>query len=522
MPDRYASLKQGLVGAWIPSVSGSGLVLPDLSGRGNNGTLTNMSAGAWVSGQYGRALDFDGSNDWVNAGNSSSLSFAPNNAFTLSSWIQLRNLPGNSLYGIIARGQYNNNLEYNFYIGENSNRVRFTLGDGVTNSVYFGRSSDPITSTSWAHYCARYDGSSILAGISIWINGQRIDNADYAGGGTYVSMANQSANVSIGALNFGNAFYMNGWMDDIRIYNRAITELEIKLLASEPGIGFKRRASSVFAKRYTYNPPKAKVFEGVRVRDHDYSSLRQGLVGAWCPSLPNGGSGNLLVDQSQRGNHGVLTNMSAGAWVGSGSGRALDFDGVNDRVEGTIEAGKEIRSISIWLNPASTINASSSGQAILNLKGPGASNIFWYVGVGSVTGLLSNEYITILDDNSYREGIADGGSISGWTHFAASWNGTRYSLYLNGILRTSITNNSYPPRIGTTTRSHFRIASLDDGTQPFAGQIDDVRVYERSLTEPEIKLLASRRGIGLQPSPTRFIAREKKTGLRRKILTGMP
>ena len=65
MADRYASLKQGLVGAWIPSISGSGLLLPDLSGRGNNGVLTNMGPEDWVASEGGRALDFDGSDDRV-------------------------------------------------------------------------------------------------------------------------------------------------------------------------------------------------------------------------------------------------------------------------------------------------------------------------------------------------------------------------------------------------------------------------------------------------------------------------
>ena len=95
MADRYASLKQGLVGAWIPSISGSGWLWPDLSGRGNNGSLTNMDASDWVSSQYGRALDFDyatgASRQSVNLPNTVSVSgFA---TATLSCWVNLQTAP---------------------------------------------------------------------------------------------------------------------------------------------------------------------------------------------------------------------------------------------------------------------------------------------------------------------------------------------------------------------------------------------------------------------------------------------
>ena len=63
-------LLDGIIGCWSPSVRGSGYTLPDLSGRGNHGTLVNMDAGtdwpgASVRGVSGRVLDFDGTNDQI-------------------------------------------------------------------------------------------------------------------------------------------------------------------------------------------------------------------------------------------------------------------------------------------------------------------------------------------------------------------------------------------------------------------------------------------------------------------------
>ena len=61
-------LWNGLVGYW-PCAAGGGLTAFDMSGYGNHGTLTNMDPGSdWVVGEKGRALDFDGTDDYVDAG----------------------------------------------------------------------------------------------------------------------------------------------------------------------------------------------------------------------------------------------------------------------------------------------------------------------------------------------------------------------------------------------------------------------------------------------------------------------
>jgi hypothetical protein len=56
----------------------------------------------------------------------------------------------------------------------------------------------------------------------------------------------------------------------------------------------------------------------------------------------------------------------------------------------------------------------------------------------------------------------------------------------------------------------------------FGGQLDDIRIYNRALTPPEIRQLASKRGIGLQPRPKQFTYYQFPSGSkRRRLLTGM-
>ena len=256
---RYPELWEGCVGAWAPCLGPTGTRLHDFSRGSNWGTLTNMDAATdWVMSGGRYALDFDGVNDFVDVGNLSRFSFGPNSAFTLSVWANLNSLPGSSIFGLMGKGSYGSNLEYNFYIGEVSSQVRFTVADGTTNTAFIGRLTPSVTSTAWAHYLARYDGSGTSAGCSIWINGIRADNANYQLG-TYSAMANLGSIVSFGALNAGANFRMSGRMDDARIYNRAISPSEIRLLATCRGIAYERRKRrSVFFDAAFFNPAWAR------------------------------------------------------------------------------------------------------------------------------------------------------------------------------------------------------------------------------------------------------------------------
>lgn len=256
-----------------------------------------------------------------------------------------------------------------------------------------------------------------------------------------------------------------------------------------------------------------------------YASLKLGLVGCWIPSVS--GSGLLLPDLSGRGNNGALTNMDASDWVSSGSGMALDFDGVNDYVDAgdCCDFTSGFMTISAWIKRNETTTAARTVVSKFDRSG----------GVSTEDGILfqifSNtiSYAAVLDGATHRflATVADL-NVTDWVHIAArvqSNNGSAAALYKNGLQvagswvtltgNVTLDNNAYSLRLG-----NYRYSAVN--YDHFSGLIDDVRIYNRALTESEIKLLASKRGIGLQPSPTRFIAREKKTGLRRKILTGLP
>jgi hypothetical protein len=245
MSDRYASLRQGLVGCWIPSISGSGLLLPDLSGRGNNGSLVGMDASDWVSASYGRALDFDGSNDRVTLPND----FQRNaQSGAISAWFKFAGNGANQ-NPIVSLGGNANLTVFAFRRRDTADASQNAIGlrifsnnaPGGANTEIF--STDKVNDGVWAHGLIQSNGSK----YDLFVNGIRqtmvftagSDNGDWLAdmtGTTGETICDIGAQWASGAL-FSS---LNGQVDDVRIYSRTLSEPEIKLLASRPGIGLRQ------------------------------------------------------------------------------------------------------------------------------------------------------------------------------------------------------------------------------------------------------------------------------------------
>ena len=250
-----------------------------------------------------------------------------------------------------------------------------------------------------------------------------------------------------------------------------------------------------------------------------YPNLWTGLVGWWLPSV-NPRGGNRLFDLSPFRNHGTLTNMSNDDWVVSGGAGALDFDGVSNRV--SIPANSAFAptnaAYSAWIKAASLTGTDKSFFSQISSGGD----------VGRALRRDTNQIqFTIASSlGNYRVWRSTSTITTNWTHVCVTQIGVDTpKIYINGI-ESSV---SLILSGGTPTPPTAQVLSLGfDGEfiqtlYNFAGLIDDCRIYSRALTPPEIRLLASKRGIGLQPRPKQYTYSQTVTGSkRRRILTGMP
>jgi hypothetical protein len=232
----------------------------------------------------------------------------------------------------------------------------------------------------------------------------------------------------------------------------------------------------------------------------EFSSLRQGLVGAWCQSL--GASGYTLIDRSGLGQHGTLTNMDGQTTVvGSGSGLATQFDGVNDYVSIPMRS-RSLSSMTItgW---AYYITSPAAFRALVFTRSTLTAGVF-------SSGATGNPLTSMWTGTAGEYGAATGLNIPTrtWFFFAMVLDGQALTTWLNAQSFTvSITQTTY--NIGQTWTIGTDIYIISQRSSN--ALIDDVRIYSRAITLSEIRLLASRRGIGLSPLP------DRAAGLPRKL-----
>ena len=231
----------------------------------------------------------------------------------------------------------------------------------------------------------------------------------------------------------------------------------------------------------------------------EYSSLRQGLVGAWCPSL--GATGLSLIDRSGRNNHGTLTNMGGqDNWRASGSGVAIKTDGVDDWVSASRDVmplGSAARTLSCWVNKP---NNTTYG-IMLDAGAVSAMNrcLFMVIGAGGYSTLVNQSIV--VEFNTTSAGTSSTIPLNQWVHLAAIVSGTmgETRIFINGAAATMNFRGPMSNVVNTTT-SQLGLFGRSTSASYGESLYDDLRIYSRVLTLAEIRLLASSRGIGLKPS----------------------
>jgi hypothetical protein len=232
----HPQLWDGVVGAWCPSLGPTGSRLHDMSGRSNWGTLTNMdNATDWVvdGGQY--ALDFDGSNDYVQCG----LAPVLRSQFAISLWFRPTSLAKSQVYllsALVAGG------------GDNSYSVIYEYVDDTVEFYHRGtvlraNSQIAVTETTWTHIAYSYDGATMRA----YKNGAQVNSQ-----AAITTLETNVGNLLFASFADGGQF-AQVQMDDIRIYNRPLAAAETAMLASYRGVAYERKRRTL--RRYRPEPP---------------------------------------------------------------------------------------------------------------------------------------------------------------------------------------------------------------------------------------------------------------------------
>jgi hypothetical protein len=211
-----------LVGWWTLD-EGVGGTAVDWSGHGDHGTLVGDPQ--WVDGYHGGALDFDG-NDHVDTGNTTDLA-----TWTVAAWVISPAAPS----GAAASGPVHREKNYQFD-WNHANEVFRGAAALRVGETWHAASFGGLAGNTWYHLAATFDGTALTS----YKNGVLIVSNTAAAGTPDV----ESGTLLIARHSTSSGNYFTGTVDDVRVYDRALAEEEIKqvmqgnpLLAGDPEPG---------------------------------------------------------------------------------------------------------------------------------------------------------------------------------------------------------------------------------------------------------------------------------------------
>jgi len=209
-----------LVGYWRLD-EGSGTMVYDSSGNDNNGTIHGAK---WDAGKYGQALQFNGQDNYVEVPTSDSLEIDTN--VTIAAWIYWIDA-GDGWQGILSKGPMSGPGEnYSLFVNRDGRFFHFVLALNV-GRVQQNSPNNSVVPNEWQHVCCTWDGSV----TRIYITGEVAMEMDQV-----ATIIPSTLPLRIGHRE-ASSHYWNGIIDEVRIYNHALTEAET-LAAMEGGEGY--------------------------------------------------------------------------------------------------------------------------------------------------------------------------------------------------------------------------------------------------------------------------------------------
>ncbi|HIF26221.1 MAG TPA: DUF1566 domain-containing protein [Micavibrio sp.] len=449
----------GLVGHWrLDETSGTNAA--DTSGNGNNGTMNGgLNGGDSVNGTVGTAISFDGAADSIATTLNTDLA-----QYTISAWVWSPDDPevcgGGCAEKIIDR-------DSNFSM--NWNHSSTPTGCEHNDGAWSHAQATGLRAQTWYFITCTYDGVD----LKIYVDGVEVDSTAVG-----TPQATASSMIIGDITSSGRTF--GGVIDDVRVYNRALSAAEIQELhGARDGV------------KYNESNNVPQFFDGNRWVS---------MIGEW-PDVTNGLIGHWKLDETTGTVATDATgNMDIGAFA------SADFTA--DSVAGAI-------------GRAYNAHGTNSYKAFEDTPYPASytsSGAFTMAGWVYLKDVAGNSAIISIEDYAslwkahdqdtldfQADGWATDGSVrpdtltiplGEWVHVAVTYDfndpvGTRPVFYINGVGETPSTWNVSPSGAYTNpTPGEIGIGRRWDATQSsLKGYIDDIRYYNRELSATEIQTL---------------------------------
>ena len=467
-PTLATNLQTGLVGYW-PFCGNAN----DASGNGNHGTVNGATLTTDRFGNANSAYSFDGVNDWIEVANNPSITLTGD--MTMSAWVKTNGSNGQNYQSIISKRETYWTWEYMMSLSYHSgivheNKLLTARALGAGNQEQAWTEVNYSTST-WEYWTVAYSQGQ----VSLYKNGV-LDHIEP------FSMVPVSQNCPLlfgrnTLVDISEQFF--GSIDDISIYNRALTPAEISQLYTNPST-----TPPVACTPFLGEDQTVCAGTSVTLSASGSSSacptlpanLQTGLVGYW----PFCGNAN---DASGNGNNGTVNGATLTTDRFGNANSAYNFSRINSQdVSGSLTLSGNQFTESIWAkhNTGYTGNCSSPCNE-------------WLISIGQYNPIEVLELGTYFNGNNlstgkYNDILFQTQAVlsTSWTHYVVTHNNGMNTIYQDGVFKGSYSGAP----INLTGNCGFYFGRQWDPYLEFwDGKLDDVSIYNRLLSIAEIQQL---------------------------------
>ena len=447
----------GLIAYWDFDVGKGGDTAYDRSGNGNDGTLDSVESDEWVSGKSGQAIDFDASGATL-----------PDNVFqsqgSFAAWVNpaFNATDGEVIDILYAFGTNVDNdgmqLRYEFRNSGSANDAWAVITSN-SSSYHLYANGQTFSAGTWIHLVVTWDFDADQYQLYV-------DNVLEDTDSSSLSRPTQT-NASLAGT--GSLGY-RGLMDDVRIYNRVLSESEIRRLYNSGQVAYSNLGTTPVA-------------------------VQSGLVGHWTFDGPVTSAGG-TDDASGNGNNGSFSGGLSSSDVSLGVlGQALEFDGDDDYVNtgsGTSLDDLSLTdfAISAWIY-ANTTGDSGTGRIAAKRPSGGAGGwLFFTDNTSSIGAQILNTSGGVY---AQARGANNALTLGQWQHVVMNFSGSgsNIDLYVDAAEISYDTDTTGSGTLSGDSSGNLLIGDSPAavGARNFDGKIDDFRIYDRALSMDEIRRL---------------------------------
>ncbi len=420
----------------------------DKSGNNFTGTLNNGPK--WVPGKVGSAISFDGVDDYVSVPDNAAL--RPTGAISVEFWVKFNTTNANNY----IYNKEGTNTGYGFYLDPSSSLHPYIRVGGNWSDM----TGPTAVTNQWYYISQTFDGTT----HKFYINGVLYTSEAISGSitqevGVPLWIGKECSGCTPG-------FYINGIIDDFKIYNYARTVGQIA---------------------YDYN--RGAPLAWWKVDECQGSSLNDSSGNGSIGTVTIGGSGSITALGS------CVSGTSTNAWYAGRTGKfnsALAIDGDDAVTMGnptTLQMERtDPRTFSIWFK--TTVNGATTLLSKQANSAPFAGYNLQLGGVGAIDFQLVNTYSTntlelrTTTDTHYYDGNWHMATVT----YDGSSNPTGVKIYFDGKSQPlTIANQSLSASIATS--ASFYLGSRGGSGQVLVGQIDDTRIYPYAMSANQVKKL---------------------------------